>query len=72
MKRNKVYKMYFLPRLVRCPVCGMKPFIIGSSPAYTIMGNDKCPLCKQVCSTETDIFKCYELWNRVVENLNKC
>ena len=52
-----------LPRLQYCPVCGCKPWICGSYPAYTILGNDSCPLCKKVCNTAITLEEAYHIWN---------
>lgn len=53
-------------RFELCPVCGRKPYIYGSYSAYTIIGNDKCPLCKKVCNTTFTLEEAYYIWNTTV------
>ena len=59
--------MNIIIKLSLCPVCGRKPFICGSYPAYTIIGNEDCPLCKKVCNTTITLDEAYHIWNSAVD-----
>lgn len=70
---NHIYTILFLPKLYRCPICNMKPYVCGSTPAYTVIGTEHCPHCGKFAITVPSIFDAYVKWNDYVsfDNVEK-